>query len=134
MSTVRKNNDIRRYFKEIKSLFPTFGKNEKQFMTDFETEVADYSDSLSQSDSPTYMQLISHFGEPKEIAADYLHNENSGELMKRVKTAKYVKICVVVIILIAVIAASVTVAFKYKSYLEGKEAYIAKEEIVVGEY
>jgi hypothetical protein len=36
--------------------------------------------------------------------------------------------------LVAVIAASVTVAFKYKSYLEGKEAYIAKEETVIEKY
>ncbi|MDR1882330.1 MAG: hypothetical protein LBR26_06055 [Prevotella sp.] len=124
------DNDLKHYFKAIKSLFPTYGDHEKDFLSVFMEEVKEYASSVSSLD---YAQLVSHFGEPNIIASDYFANADTAYLQKRIKTAKYVKTCVVVVIVLALIGVGVKVGFAYKSYVEGKDAYIHATETVIEE-
>jgi hypothetical protein len=124
-------NDLKHYFKEIKSLFPVYGKKEKEFLTDFMSEVDEYTAS-----NPTsyYMQLISSFGEPKIVVAQYITDSDSTYLLKQIRSSTLIKRCVLIIILLALISAVIFGAINYRLYVEAREQYIDREVTeIIGE-
>jgi uncharacterized membrane protein len=123
-------NDLKHYFKQIKSLFPIYGKKEKEFLNDFMSEAGEYLASNPTSD---YAQLVSSLGEPKDVVSQYLANADSEYLAKQIKTTKFVRIGVVAIIIAAVVAVASIVAIWYVSYVNLQESYIGREIIEVGE-
>jgi hypothetical protein len=123
-------NDLKRYFKEIKSLFPVYGEKEKQFLANLMSDIDKFTESNPVSD---YMQLISSFGEPKTIVSQYIADADSAYLAKQIKTTKFVRIGVIAIIITSVIAVASVVAVKYMDYVKGQAYYIDREIVEMGE-
>jgi hypothetical protein len=122
--------DLKRYFKEIKSLFPVYGEREKLFLADFISDVNDYAALYPESD---YTQLIAAFGEPRIIVSQYIANADSAYLTKQIKIAAIVRRCVLIIVALAFITAVMFTVLKYQSYVEMREQYIAREVTVIAE-
>jgi hypothetical protein len=125
-------NDLKRYFKEIKLLFPVYGKKEKEFLADFISEVDEYIASNPTSD---YAQLISLFSEPKTIVSRYIADADSAYLAKQIKTAKFVRIGIVAIIIAAVIVVALVIMINYVDYIKGQASYVDREvtEVIEGQ-
>jgi hypothetical protein len=117
-------NDLKHYFKEIKSLFPVYGGQEKQFLASFMSDVNEYVASNPETD---YTQLISVFNEPKIIVSQYIAEADAAYLLKRIKSAMVVKRCVLLVTLLALISAVIFGAVNYKLYIEYQKHYIDRE-------
>jgi hypothetical protein len=131
MSGIITNDDgARRYLKEIKTLIPIFGKDERLFFSELTTEVEDYV----ASNAPTgYEGIVSRFGRPNVVVSDYIDNADVEHIIKQIRTAKTIKI-VLLIAIVAVIATLVAVtAIRYIGYLEGQEHYLDREVIEIEE-
>lgn len=121
-------NDLGHYFKAIKSLFPVYGKDEKNFLDQLKANMLSHVESNPDCD---YVQLMSLFGEPNAIVAQYLSDADSQYLIKRIKSAKYIRRGIVAAVVIALIAASAVIGLEYKSYLELQDAYVDREVTVI---
>jgi hypothetical protein len=130
MKTTNDDKDIRHYFKEIKSLFPVFGKREKRFLLDFKIDVENYRATASSYD---YANIVSQFGEPNIIISNYLRDAEPRYLLRQMRLGKYVRRGVAIVVILALIASSAVVALKSKSYLEAKASYIAREIVIIDE-
>jgi hypothetical protein len=117
-------NDLKRYFKEIKSLFPVYGEREKQFLANLMSDIGKFTGSNPISD---YVQLISSFGEPKTIVSQYLAEADSDYLAKQIKTAKFVRIGVIAIIIAAVVVIVSVIAIMYVDFVKGQTQYLDRE-------
>ena len=117
-------NDLKRYFKEIKSLLPVYSKEEKKFLTNLMRDVDSYIEENPDSD---YMQYISQFGEPKDIASRYIADADSNYLLSQIKTSKYIKIGVLIIIIAFVIGVASVITIHYIDFVKAQESYIARE-------
>jgi hypothetical protein len=117
-------NDLKHYFKEIKSLFPVYSEREKQFLVGLMSEVDEYIALNPDSD---YAQLISVFGEPKTIVSQYIAEADATYLLKRIRTARFIKLGVVVVIIAVVIAAASVITLKYMDYVKAQAHYIDRE-------
>jgi hypothetical protein len=124
MAQQKFENDLKHYFKEIKSLFPVYGEKERQFLANLMSDIEKHIESNPVSD---YMQLISSFGEPKVIVSRYIADADSAYLAKQIKTTKLVRIGVVAAIIAIVIVVSSVVVIKYVDYIKGQAYYIDRE-------
>jgi hypothetical protein len=117
-------NDLKHYFKEIRSLFPVYGEREKQFLAKFMSMVDEY---IATNPDSNYMQLSSVFGEPKTIVSQYIADADSEYLSKRIRTSKAIKRCILVIVLLAIISVAIFGVRNYMLYIESQKYYVDRE-------
>lgn len=120
------SKDLRLYFKQIKSLLPLYGKQERRFLENFKEDVEDY---IERNQDATIDDVISEFGEATYIAASYIESLESEDLNKRLSLKKmfWYMILAVIVIAFAVFEA----VLLYKEYLTAQDAYMVTEEIII---
>jgi hypothetical protein len=118
------NNDVKRYFKEIKMLLPAFGDSERMLFSTMMAEVDDYAGSNPDS---SYEQIVSVFGEPRRIVSQYIADADPEYLLKQIRTSRRIKAMAIVIIIAVVIVAVAIIGIKYTDYLKGQIQYIDRE-------
>lgn len=115
-------NDITKYKKMIRSMFPIYGPYEKRFYSDLKQNIAEFVDNRENIE---FSDLQEEFGSPAAIIQDYLDNVNSDYLIKQLSRTKYIRIsCFFVILgIISILAVwSITNYFSYKSFQDNLPA------------
>lgn len=112
---------LKQYFKQIKLLFPIYGKDEKKFLSDFQVSVEDYIDHYSDC---SLNDVVEHFGTAEDIVHDYITTLDQTQLCKRINLRNVIK---KVLILIAIFAA---VIFAYRFYLLNELYQQAQENML----
>jgi hypothetical protein len=115
------------YLKAIKSLLPLHGKQEKRFLRDFELEL----NSLISGDPTTDVKkLVSEFGSPQEVVAEYLKDADGEELMKHLRFSRRIRIIAILVIAIAIAAASALITQRYMVYYENATTHFIDREVI----
>ena len=84
-----KSNDIKRkYKKEIISLFPSYGKYEKQYFYRFWNGVLEFIEDFPEI---PYEGLIKEFCTPKEVVSGYFSSVSDQYLMQKIKRTKIIR-------------------------------------------
>ena len=68
----------KKYYKDIKSIFPFHGKRERAFLKNLSTQINEYADDHNQC---TYTELQNEFGSPIEILKSYYDSIDSEYLL-----------------------------------------------------
>ncbi|MCI5620493.1 MAG: DUF6120 family protein [Lachnospiraceae bacterium] len=74
------NKICKRYLRDLKHLFPIYGKKQRQYLHTVTESVTDFCKS---NPGITYDKLVEHFGLPQEIIADYLRELDSNSLIRQ---------------------------------------------------
>lgn len=93
----------KKYYKNIKRLFPVHTKKEKQYLKQLRIEIEEY-------DKASYDELVHLFGEPIEIVKSYYDTINSQYLLNKMNTKKIITILSLSIFILC------SLYFGYKSY------------------
>ncbi|MDR0519774.1 MAG: hypothetical protein LBG82_06965 [Clostridiales Family XIII bacterium] len=124
MGSISIDNGLKHYFKEIKLLFPVYGDEEKKFIAHYKADINEYI--ISNPDS-SYEQIVLTFGEPKTIVSRYMAEADAEYLYKQIRTARFIRIGIVVIVIAVVVAAASIVVIKYADFVKGQAQYIDRE-------
>ncbi len=103
------NKDTKKYFKECKFLFPTFGKEEKIFLNKIKNIIELDNSSLN------YKEITERLGEPKDIIISYYQEKDSMYLIKKARVAQLLK-KFLFILLVAII-----IFLGFKTYIYQQE-------------
>lgn len=130
------NRDVRRYLRAIRGWLPCAGKMKKQMLGEIKATVEGFLEENPEAD---YKALVARFGTPQQIAATYVDEAETGELLRLLKVRRRLVsiIGATAAVMVLVWAAYVTVelvsdAYKVKSFsveteiVEGK--WIANEK------
>lgn len=112
---------LKQYFKQIKLLFPIYGKDEKRFLSDFQVTVEEYVEHHSDC---SLNDVVERFGEAEDVVHDYITTLDQSQLCKRINLRNVIK---KVLILIAIFAA---VIFAYRFYLLNELYQQAQENML----
>lgn len=115
-------NDITKYKKMIRSMFPIYGPYEKRFYSDLKQNIAEF---VGNRENIEFSDLQEEFGSPAAIIQDYLDNVNSDYLIKQLSRTKYIRISCSFIILgiISILAVwGITNYLSYKTFQENLPA------------
>lgn len=85
------NRELKRYYRDILHLLPGNVKQKKQLMETLWESVSAY---IEENPQVTIQEVQAHFGTPQQIAAAYLEEMSTPEVIKKIKTRKTV-ICII---------------------------------------
>ena len=120
------NKEQKRYLKEIKALLPVYGKYEKRFFRDIKDSISEL-----ESENITYEFLCKELGRPEDLIVNYYQEIDSTYLRKQLKRTRSIKAVVLIIVLLAVVISLCRLGFLYSLYLDGKNAIITHELVVI---
>lgn len=120
---------LERYYKEISSWLPCSRKLKKQIIGQIQRCVEEY---LEHNPDADITQLKNHFGDPQTIAATYVENTGTAEILKHLRIRKrIVRIVATVMAFILIMWASIVtwVAIEANEEVHGDGEYSIYEEI-----
>ena len=130
MDEPNSEHDLKRYFKEIKSLLPVYSKEEKKFLDNLRSDVNSFIEENPDND---YSKFTSYFGEPKDIVSRYIADADSTYLIKRIKNARHIKIGITVSVVTILLAALIFISLIYADIVKGQKSYIDRQVTVITE-
>lgn len=83
-----KKSHYRKFYKEAKSLFPFFGKAEKAYLRQYQSEIDTY---LEEFPNTSYNDMKETIGSPKDVVFSYYDNIENDDLMDKIRISKYFK-------------------------------------------
>lgn len=129
---MKRNTDkiIKSYIKEIKLYLPVYMKNEKRFLSDLQNSLEDYASLYNITNRET---IIKNFGEPKELAINYIYGQDSDILYNSILKNRHIRYFILTIVLMLLTITTTIMFFLYSGYNEAKDAYIEREIINIEE-
>lgn len=93
--------DRKRYFKDVKKVFPCNGKKEKKYLHEIHQQISDY---IEDKNDCTYSDLEERFGTPLEVVVAYYETIDTPYLLNKLKIKKIIfTTCGIIIALVVCI-------------------------------
>lgn len=124
----KNKKEIELYFKQIKLLFPIYGKYEKRFLCDLKTTVSEYREEYPNDGIKEIQQ---RFGSPQDIVHNYLRSMDPSVLYRKLSLRRCLKRILVAAVILTIIAFCVYVGTIYKVYLDAQNQLVTKEVTVI---
>ena len=102
------NKNVKKYIKQCKYLFASYGKSEKEYIRKLIDNIDDGSHDM------TYDEVVERLGTPKEIIISYYEQEDMDRLIEKAKVRRLLKN------FLSVALAVLLVFLCYKSYIYQK--------------
>ena len=77
----------KRFFKEVKKQFPFYGKREKEYLKQFQTEIDAYLEEFPDS---SYEAMLEAIGTPKDVVENYFQNVEDRYQLSHMKKSNYI--------------------------------------------
>ena len=123
------NKICKEYISEIKALFPIKRKQEREYINKL---VSDIEGFCEEANVTTKEDLYTEYGQPNDIVNNYLSTINTAHMVKQIKTARYVKILIIAMLVMATIATSalcITLYSEYQIFKDKEEGATVKYSI-----
>lgn len=119
---------IRKYMKDIRTLFPTMGKDERDYLKGFKENVLDY---VQENNVKSKEELFEEFGNPKEVVTEYLNRVDTEYLIKKMKRTTIIKRGILIIVMMFMGVNLYRATLIYKDYKESINARIYEERTTI---
>ena len=119
---------IRKYMKDIRTLFPTMGKDERDYLKGFKENVLDY---VQENNVKSKEELFEEFGNPKEVVTEYLNRVDTEYLIKKIKRTTIIKRGILIIVMMFMGVKLYRATLIYKDYKESINARIYEERTTI---
>ena len=94
------NKLCKEYIREVKAMFPVKGKKERKYIKELSKDIEDYCE---ESNATTKEELYENYGNPIDVVGEYLSATDFSGVIKRLKTGKYIKLLIAVIIAVVLV-------------------------------
>ena len=118
---------IRKYMKDIRTLFPTMGKDERDYLKGFKENVLDY---VQENNVKSKEELFEEFGNPK-VVTEYLNRVDTEYLIKKIKRTTIIKRGILIIVMMFMGVNLYRATLIYKDYKESINARIYEERTTI---
>lgn len=116
----RDDSLLRRYYRDILKWLPCSRKQKKQIMEQIQNDVQEYFDRHPNSD---FAQMKATFGDPQTIAAAYVENTDTMELLRSLRIRRKIVTIVTVVVAIVLIAWAGTVTWAVVREVHGTNGH-----------
>lgn len=108
------NKDSKKYYKDIKLIFPVRGVMEKELLSSIHGKI----DSLEESNL-SYDELCEQIGTPQEIAAEYFASASPDYLVREFRLSRRIRRILAVLIAVFILLGAIRC---YELYCEYRKA------------
>ena len=121
-------NDITKFEKMVRDMFPIYGPYEKRFYTDLKQNIAEFCE---YKEHIAFLDLQEKFGSPTDIIQDYLDNVDPDYLIRQLSRTKYIRFSCSFIVLGIIVVLTVWNITNYISYKTFQENLPAMEKTTI---
>ena len=115
--------DSKKYFKDIKKLFPVNGKREKMFLNDFKAQIDTYE---QENNSATYNDYVEDLGSPVDIVISYYQTIDSPYILKRMEFRRIIS-CIALLVVVMTLTVSIYYVYTMNKAYEKWESSVPNE-------
>lgn len=124
-----KNNKLcQQYIRNIKSLFPIIGKEERKYIKQLSVEI---KDCLGNENLQNLDELYKKFGNPRDVVNNYFRLFDTNKLIKRIRISKWIKCGIAIFLFIALITSLIWGYTTYRDYKIFSEEQAFYEELTI---
>lgn len=116
-------NDTKKYLRNIKKLFPIYGKKEKEFLHSIQHQIGNI-------DNCQYDNLVEELGDPTDIISSYYQQIDKDYLMKKLNIKKIIKFACILITIFVLLTCLWRVYVLNKAYEEFQKQNFYFEETI----
>ena len=122
------NKNGKQYYREIKTIFPSKGKNERRLLKRYKARITELCDATPDI---TYDAILQELGTPIDVITDYYENVETDYLMKRLQTTKLIRHVIYIMLIVTLLLLIVSIAFNYKLYIDATRAIPTIQETII---
>lgn len=124
------NRDIDAFVHDIQLMIPVSDESSKRFLKDMRSSINEY---VAAHESCTRDEVIGEFGDPKDIALDYIDSLDSDVLARKLSHVQLLRRLIAIVAATAVVALSIYTAFLYRGYTEFENSLLNHESTLIEE-
>ena len=125
-----KQSACKQYLKEVKSIFPLWSKEERNFFLHFSSQVKDFEEHTDAKEITTAL-LYEEIGRPDEVLASYLSQADISYLSRKIRSTRFLKATACVIALCIVVTCVIWSYIIIQEYRNFDEHTIYYEETII---
>ena len=128
------NSYTKQYIREVKSLFPSKGKQERDYLKKLSITIDEYCEEEQINNK---QDIYKKYGKPIDIVYDYYSALDTEAIVKKIRLAGFIRLGLVLLIIIALIATTIYAIAKYDSHVQMEtmaNGFIEEEAIVTGNW
>lgn len=118
-----RNSMLRHYYQTIRSYLPCSGKLKKQILMEIRANISHYLEEFPEAEFP---QIETRFGTPQSIAAAYVEDMNTQELLHALRIRRKITTILITAVLVVLAMWGTVVSAAYIDAHQGTNGYIEK--------
>lgn len=122
------NNDVTKYLKDCKKVFPFNGKKEKKFFLRFKNSI---ESNFSENGNLTYENLVKQMGLPKDVMISYIQDCDNDYIINRMNMKKIVKRVSIISCILLIVGLSIISILELNTIRKIQDQDILTEEITI---
>lgn len=111
------NKDSKKYYKDIKLIFPVRGAMEKELLSSIRSKI----DSLDETNL-SYEELCEQIGTPQEIAAEYFASANPDYLIREFRLSRRIRRILAMLMAVFILLGAFRCYYLYCEYRKAMDS------------
>lgn len=122
------NRNSKKYFRDIKTMIPSKGAQEKRLVRDYKTRIAELNE---KNPNITYDELQQTLGTPVDIITSYYEGADTDYIIKSVRTTRIIRIGICCMLILTLSAFAVSAGINVRLYQDIHQGIVTHEKIVI---
>ena len=125
---MNKENAARDYIRQIKAIFPLYGRERKRFINDLKEAVESH---IEDTKDGSYEGIVKHFGSPAEVVSDYIEGMDPEALYRKITYRRRILTIAGVALIAVLVGVILNLYWNYDAYRQAVESIIVEGETII---
>ena len=125
---MNKENAARDYIRQVKAIFPLYGRERKRFINDLKEAVESH---IEDTKDGSYEDIVKHFGSPAEVVSDYIEGMDPEALYRKITYRRRILTIAGVALIAVLVGVILNLYWNYDAYRQAVESIIVEGETII---
>lgn len=125
---MNKENAARDYIRQVKAIFPLYGRERKRFINDLKEAVESH---IEDTKDGSYEGIVKHFGSPAEVVSDYIEGMDPEALYRKITFRRRITTIAVIALIAVLIGVVIDLLWDYSAYRKDVESIVVERETII---
>ena len=125
---MNKENAARDYIRQVKAIFPLYGRERKRFINDLKEAVESH---IEDTKDGSYESIVKHFGSPAEVVSDYIEGMDPEALYRKITFRRRITTIAVIALIAVLIGVVIDLLWDYSAYRKDVESIVVERETII---
>lgn len=125
---MNKENAARDYIRQVRAIFPLYGRERKRFINDLKEAVESH---IEDTKDGSYEDIVKHFGSPAEVVSDYIEGMDPEALYRKITFRRRITTIAVIALIAVLIGVVIDLLWDYSAYRKDVESIVVERETII---